>query len=326
MTEPFEIIHSNRKTVNIQIKSDGRVVVRAPLRMSNGDIRRLVEEKADWIEKHLAQIRRQRDSAGPAFTAGQLRQLAEAARQDLPRRAARFAPLVGVSYGRITIRAQKSRWGSCSTLGNLNFNCLLMLCPEEVRDYVVVHELCHRKEMNHSERFWRELARVLPDYETPRKWLKTTAAALSADCPEYMPRSCFRSWKRAVGDAGPYAQDDTGFCGNQRSRRGRRPLHGFLREPEDPSGTPAPACSPEVCRKGQKCQAQGETFRAATQGRPYDRTTKHGRRGASRCARKKTPVRRTDFIEKAPFRVLFVLWSMASGCGVFPLSIECFSG
>ena len=148
MTEPFEIIHSNRKTLNIQIKSDGRVVVRAPLRMSNGDIRRLVEEKADWIEKHQAQIRRQRDSAGPAFTAGQLRQLAEAARQDLPRRAARFAPLVGVSYGRITIRAQKSRWGSCSTLGNLNFNCLLMLCPEQVRDYVVVHELCHRKEMN----------------------------------------------------------------------------------------------------------------------------------------------------------------------------------
>ena len=183
MTEPFEIIHSNRKTLNIQIKSDGRVVVRAPLRMSNGDVRRLVEEKADWIEKHLAQIRRQRDSAGPAFTAGQLRQLAEAARQDLPRRAARFAPLVGVSYGRIAIRAQKSRWGSCSTLGNLNFNCLLMLCPEEVRDYVVVHELCHRKEMNHSERFWRELARVLPDYETPRKWLKTNGSGLIRRLP-----------------------------------------------------------------------------------------------------------------------------------------------
>ena len=85
------------------------------------------------------------------------------------------------------------------------------------------------------------------------------------------PRSCFRS--------------------GGRGRRGRRPLHGFLREPKEPSGTQAPASSPEVCRKGQKCQAQGETFRAATQGRPCDRSTKHGRRGASRCARKKTPVR-----------------------------------
>ena len=183
MTETFEIIHSKRKTVSIQIKSDGRIVVRAPLRMSKADITRLVEEKSGWIEKHLAQLRRQNGSAEPAFTAAQLRQLAEAAQQDLPRRAARFAPLVGVSYGRITIRAQKSRWGSCSSKGNLNFNCLLMLCPEEVRDYVVVHELCHRKEMNHSDRFWQELARVLPDYEKQRKWLKTNGNGLVRRLP-----------------------------------------------------------------------------------------------------------------------------------------------
>ena len=176
MTEQVEIIRSKRKTVTIQIKSDGRVVVRAPVRMSGTAIRQLLEEKSAWIEKHLAQIRRQNESAEPAFSPEQLRQLAEAARQDLPRRAARFAPLVGVSYGRITIRAQKSRWGSCSTRGNLNFNCLLMLCPEEVRDYVVVHELCHRKEMNHSRRFWLELARVLPEYEQQRQWLKANGS------------------------------------------------------------------------------------------------------------------------------------------------------
>lgn len=183
MTEQVEIIRSKRKTVAIQIKSDGRVVVRAPVRMSAAAISRLVEEKSDWIEKHLAQIRRQNESAEPAFTPEQLRQLAEAARQDLPRRAARFAPLVGVSFGRITIRAQKSRWGSCSTRGNLNFNCLLMLCPEEVRDYVVVHELCHRKEMNHSRRFWQELARVLPEYEKQRQWLKSNGSRLIRRLP-----------------------------------------------------------------------------------------------------------------------------------------------
>ena len=183
MTEQVEIIRSKRKTVTIQIKSDGRVVVRAPMRMSGAAIRQLLEEKSAWIEKHLAQIRRQNESAEPAFSPEQLRQLAEAARQDLPRRAARFAPLLGVSCGRITIRAQKSRWGSCSTRGNLNFNCLLMLCPEEVRDYVVVHELCHRKEMNHSRRFWQELARVLPEYEQQRKWLKSNGSRLIRRLP-----------------------------------------------------------------------------------------------------------------------------------------------
>ena len=183
MTEQVEIIRSKRKTVTIQIKSDGRVVVRAPVRMSGTAIRQLLEEKSAWIEKHLAQIRRQNESAEPAFSPEQLRQLAEAARQDLPRRAARFAPLVGVSCGRITIRAQKSRWGSCSTRGNLNFNCLLMLCPEEVRDYVVVHELCHRKEMNHSRRFWLELARVLPEYEQQRQWLKSNGSRLIRRLP-----------------------------------------------------------------------------------------------------------------------------------------------
>ena len=169
--------------MTIQIKSDGRVVDRAPMRMSGAAIRQLLEEKSAWIEKHLAQIRRQNESAEPAFSPEQLRQLAEAARQDLPRRAARFAPLLGVSCGRITIRAQKSRWGSCSTRGNLNFNCLLMLCPEEVRDYVVVHELCHRKEMNHSRRFWLELARVLPEYEQQRQWLKANGSRLIRRLP-----------------------------------------------------------------------------------------------------------------------------------------------
>ena len=90
----------------------------------------------------------------------------------IPQRTAYYAPLVKVSYGRITIRNQKSRWGSCSSKGNLNFNCLLMLMPPEVIDYVVVHELCHRLEMNHSERFWKEVERVLPDYKLRKKWLR----------------------------------------------------------------------------------------------------------------------------------------------------------
>ena len=83
-----------------------------------------------------------------------------------------------MTYGRITIRNQRSRWGSCSSQGNLNFNCLLMLSPPEVIDYVVAHELCHRKEMNHSPKFWAEVERVMPDYKQRQKWLKDNGTAI----------------------------------------------------------------------------------------------------------------------------------------------------
>ena len=90
----------------------------------------------------------------------------------IPERVEYFAKVIGVTYGKITIRNQKTRWGSCSSKGNLNFNCLLMLAPSEVLDYVVVHELCHRKQMNHSKAFWLEVEKVLPIYKEVRKWLK----------------------------------------------------------------------------------------------------------------------------------------------------------
>ncbi len=158
--DKYKLIRSNRKTIAVQIKGDGRIIVRAPLRMADRDIQRFVSSKAAWIEKHLAIIQQRQQSSEASFTMEQPHQLADAAKQDIPQRVARFAALVGVTYGRITIRAQKSRWGSCSGKGNLNFNCLLMLCPEGVRDYVVVHELCHRKELNHSPRFWAEVEKV----------------------------------------------------------------------------------------------------------------------------------------------------------------------
>ena len=99
-------------------------------------------------------------------------ELADKALIVIPERVKEYAPKVGVTYGRITIRNQRTRWGSCSSKGNLNFNCLLMLFPDEVIDYVVVHELCHRKHMNHSAAFYAEVARVFPEYRKYQKWLK----------------------------------------------------------------------------------------------------------------------------------------------------------
>ena len=98
-------------------------------------------------------------------TLDKIKALADQALKIIPARVEYFARIIGVTYGNITIRNQKTRWGSCSSKGNLNFNCLLMLAPPEVLDYVVVHELCHRKQMNHSKAFWTEVENVFPDYK-----------------------------------------------------------------------------------------------------------------------------------------------------------------
>lgn len=173
---PYRVIRSSRRTISVQIAPSGEVLVRCPRRMSNADICRFVESKSGWIEKHLE--KRTAAVRLPTFTDEQLQALARQARQTILERVVHFAPLVGVTYGRITIRSQHTLWGSCSSKGNLNFNCLLTLTPPEVLDYVVVHELCHRKEMNHSARFWAEVGRVLPDYRVWRKWLRENGTAL----------------------------------------------------------------------------------------------------------------------------------------------------
>ena len=181
VTENYRIIRSRRKTLAIEITPRGEILVRCPLRMANRDIARFVSEKQDWIRSHLARL-----SAAPllpALTEEELQSLAEQARGFFPARTAHFAAILGVTYGRITIRSQHTRWGSCSAAGNLNFNCLLMLSPPQVRDYVVVHELCHRKEMNHSPRFWALVESLLPDYRRQKQWLKANGGALLARLP-----------------------------------------------------------------------------------------------------------------------------------------------
>ena len=170
------VIRSNRKTVAIQVNSDLSVTVRAPRSVSEKDIEEILKKKEAWISKHIEKIKetKERFEAEPTekLTREKVIALAEEALKVIPERVEYFAKVIGVTYGKITIRNQKTRWGSCSSKGNLNFNCLLMLAPPEVLDYVVVHELCHRKQMNHSKAFWLEVENVLPDYKEARKWLK----------------------------------------------------------------------------------------------------------------------------------------------------------
>ncbi len=172
----FTLIRANRRTISIQITPQGQVVVRCPRFMPTAQVEDFLRSKRQWIAQHLARIVAQ--PRLPVLTTEEIRLLAEKAMEVIPRRVEVYAPLVGVSYGTITIRNQRSRWGSCSGRGNLNFNCLLMLVPEEVLDYVVVHELCHRKEMNHSPKFWAEVERVMPDYGARRTWLKDNGGGI----------------------------------------------------------------------------------------------------------------------------------------------------
>lgn len=180
----YKLIRSQRKTLGMEIGRNG-LIIRAPMKASEADIRSFIQRHSSWIEKHL-KAREARSAASaeaetqrmPMLTEAEMRELAARAREVIPERVRHYAPLVGVAYGRITIRSQRSKWGSCSSKGNLNFNCLLMLMPPDVVDSVVVHELCHLKEMNHSPRFYAEVKRVFPDYDRSNAWLKKNGAAI----------------------------------------------------------------------------------------------------------------------------------------------------
>ncbi|MBO4321654.1 MAG: M48 family metallopeptidase [Clostridia bacterium] len=177
----YKLIRSSRKTVSLQVGPEG-LTVRAPCRVSKKEIDSLVEKRSGWIEKHLKKAEADRKAAADAgfLTADDVKELGKRALSVIPGRVARYAPIVGVTPGRVTIRNQRTKWGSCSSGGNLNFNCLLMLTPDIVIDGIVVHELCHLKEMNHSERFYAEVLRAFPEYPECEKWLKENGAALLA--------------------------------------------------------------------------------------------------------------------------------------------------
>lgn len=175
----YQIIRSGRKSLALEMRA-GKLLVRAPWGTKQEQIDALLEKHRTWIEKHRQQAARSRAAAEASepLRPEQIRALADQAMRLIPERVRHYAPLVGVSYGRITIRNQRTKWGSCSAKGNLSFNCLLMLTPPEVLDSVVVHELCHRKQMNHSPRFYAELLRIFPDYYKWNAWLKENGPLL----------------------------------------------------------------------------------------------------------------------------------------------------
>lgn len=167
----YQWIRSRRKTIAIQIDREGQVIVRTPYGITKRQVEEFLDEKKDWLLQTRQRVEKRKTEQIP-ISEEVRREGIERAKRIFPERTAYFAKRMGVDYGRITIREQKTRWGSCSSKGNLNFNWKLVLLDPELLDYVVVHELAHRREMNHSKNFWKIVEAELPDYREQRRRLK----------------------------------------------------------------------------------------------------------------------------------------------------------
>jgi predicted metal-dependent hydrolase len=200
----YKVIRSNRRSIAIHITREGSVEVRAPLRISDGEINSFVAQKQSWIEKHTARIREQKKSADsysltdgmyllgkcypvrfgdrmefneqfiiPQDTKKIISWYKKQARAHITKRVEHYLPIMGVEVEQIRIGSADTLWGSCSAKGNLNFTWKLIQLPDRIIDYIVVHELAHRIHMNHSAEFWQTVKRVIPDYTCIRASLRT---------------------------------------------------------------------------------------------------------------------------------------------------------
>lgn len=171
----IHVIRSSRRSVALEVRPNGTVLARIPYMFPDLDLKEFIGKHERWIFEK-SELSKRRINAGKSKEVPTLDQLTTKEIENIKRkitdRVRHYCDVMGVSAGRITIRNQKTRWGSCSTKGNLNFNYQLFYLPDEILDYVVVHELAHRRYMNHSQEFWAEVEKYSPNYREYRKWLK----------------------------------------------------------------------------------------------------------------------------------------------------------
>lgn len=207
-----KIIRSKRKTLSLQVLDDGSLLIKAPKRINDKEIYAFIERHKDWVEQRIGLVEKQKrllnkiEPNGRTLLLGknftlqhssyvnkpvlvgqkvmlnfQDKQIAlemlenwyrKIAKDNFEKRIYVFAQLMGLKFSKVKLSSATKRWGSCSSLGNINLNWRLIMAPQEIIDYVIVHELSHLKEMNHSQKFWNEVGKVLPDYKERRNWLK----------------------------------------------------------------------------------------------------------------------------------------------------------
>ena len=168
----YEIIYSKRKTLCLQIKRDGRVVIRCPYRTSKERIESFYDSHLEWVQRKV-EATKNRMMPINQLSDTDIEQLKRKAWEYIPSRVEYFANIMGVTPSNVSINRAKTRFGSCNSKKRLNFSCNVMRYPIEAIDYVIVHELAHIKELNHSKRFWAIVESILPDYKERQKILKT---------------------------------------------------------------------------------------------------------------------------------------------------------
>jgi predicted metal-dependent hydrolase len=170
-------VSSRARRWRIEVGASGPPLVVVPRGTSRAEVARIVSGRRRWIERQLARRAPALGLQRVRLGAAEARRLARAQVTEVAEREARA---LGVSYSRIAIRDQRTRWGSCSTRGTLSFNWRLVLAPAAVLEYVVVHELCHLREPNHSPRFWALVERARPGFAAERAWLRRHGWELQA--------------------------------------------------------------------------------------------------------------------------------------------------
>lgn len=176
--------HPRARRYLIHVRGDGSVRVTVPRWGSTREARAFAERERAWIETQLSRVERERlRIAGPEAVDGRPltpdfeRELRHRAKRELPPRLLELAAQHGLTVTRVSVRNQRSRWGSCARGGRICLNWRLVMVPVWVRDYVMLHELMHLRQMNHSPKFWKLVAGVCPPYKEARAWLRTQTRA-----------------------------------------------------------------------------------------------------------------------------------------------------
>lgn len=169
----YKLVRTKRKTVALYVRQDGSVEVRAPHKVSKSYIDSFVEKKSDWIRTSLDRIsERRKEKKIIRLTGPEVKQYQVQFKEYLEIRCKEIARIMGLQYGKIRVNKAKTILGSCNARADLSFTFRLIFAPKELIDYVIVHELSHIKEMNHSARFWAIVEEIMPDYKQRRKNLK----------------------------------------------------------------------------------------------------------------------------------------------------------
>lgn len=171
------IIRCRRRSIALIVTAEAELVVRAPRHVSLDYIEAIIGRKRAWIERKIAEVARRPKPV--VLTAEERARLQREAAAKLFERCGHYSKLTGHEPSAVRISRARSRWGSCGPTGIVSFSWRLALVPPAVADYVVVHELVHLVERNHSPRFWGRVAQIMPDYKLHRRWLREHGHSLA---------------------------------------------------------------------------------------------------------------------------------------------------